>query len=168
MNAAKAGHNAIMTPNPYVYLDYYQEEPEIAPTTIGGYNTLKKTYSYNPVPDDADELAKKHIIGIQGNIWREYMQTSERTDYQAFPRAMAIAETAWTQNANKDWKNFCERMVTEFERLEVMNTKPCLNFFDVNVNTHADENAPLMLMAVNQTKHPLCTKSLSLWKEIST
>ena len=119
MNAAKAGHNAIMTPNPYVYLDYYQEEPEIAPTTIGGYNTLKKTYSYNPVPDDADELAKKHIIGIQGNIWREYMQTSERTDYQAFPRAMAIAETAWTQNANKDWKNFCERMVTEFERLKV-------------------------------------------------
>ena len=77
-----------MTPNPYVYLDYYQEEPEIAPTTIGGYNTLKKTYSYNPVPDDADELAKKHIIGIQGNIWREYMQNSERTDYQAFPRAM--------------------------------------------------------------------------------
>ena len=146
MNAAKAGHNAIMTPNPYVYLDYYQEEPEIAPTTIGGYNTLKKTYSYNPVPDDADELAKKHIIGIQGNIWREYMQTSERTDYQAFPRAMAIAETAWTQNANKDWKNFCERMVTEFERLEVMSTKPCLNFFDVNVNTHADENAPLMVL----------------------
>lgn len=64
----------------------------------------------------------------------------------SFPRAMAIAETAWTQNANKDWKNFCERMVTEFERLEVMNTKPCLNFFDVNVNTHADENAPLMVM----------------------
>ena len=135
-----------MTPNPYVYLDYYQEEPEIAPTTIGGYNTLKKTNSYNPVPDDADELAKKHIIGIQGNIWREYMQTSERTDYQAFPRAMAIAETAWTQNANKDWKNFCERMVTEFERLKVMNTQPCLNFFDVNINTHADENGPLMVL----------------------
>ena len=59
MNAAKAGHNAIMTPNPYAYLDQYQEEPEIAPVTIGGYNTLKKTYSYNPVPDDADDLVKK-------------------------------------------------------------------------------------------------------------
>ena len=118
MNAAKAGHNAIMTPNPYVYLDYYQEEPEIAPTTIGGYNTLKKTYSYNPVPDDADELAKKHIIGIQGNIWREYMQTSERTDYQAFPRAMLspkrhghktqtktgrISANEWSLNLNA-WK----------------------------------------------------------------
>lgn len=146
MNAAKSGHNAIMTPNPYVYLDYYQEEPEIAPTTIGGYNTLKKTYSYNPVSDDADELVKKHIIGIQGNIWREYMQTSESVDYQAFPRAMAIAETAWTENANKDWKNFCERMVTEFERMEVMDTKACRNFFDVNVNTHAEANGPLMVL----------------------
>ena len=68
ITAAKAGHDAIMTPSPYAYLDQYQEEPETAPTTIGGYNTLKKTYSYNPVPDDAEELIKKHIIGVQGNI----------------------------------------------------------------------------------------------------
>lgn len=58
ITAAKAGHDAIMTPSPYAYLDQYQEEPETAPTTIGGYQTLKKTYSYNPVPDDADELVK--------------------------------------------------------------------------------------------------------------
>ena len=146
LNAAKAGHNAIMTPMPYAYLDFYQEDPVIAPTTIGGYTTLKKTYSYNPVPDDADELVKKHVIGMQGNLWREYMKTSDRTDYQAFPRAMAIAETGWTLDANKDWKNFCERMVTVFERLEIMNTKPCRNFFNVNVNTHADENGPLMVL----------------------
>ena len=146
LNAAKAGHNAIMAPMPYAYLDFYQEDPEIAPTTIGGYTTLKKTYSYNPVPDDADELVKKHIIGMQGNLWREYMKTSDRVDYQAFPRAMAIAETGWTLDANKNWKSFCERMVTEFERLEVMDTKPCLNFFDVNINTHADENGPLMVL----------------------
>ena len=146
LNAAKAGHNAIMTPMPYAYLDFYQEDPAIAPTTIGGYTTLKKTYSYNPVPDDADELVKKHVIGMQGNIWREYMKNSDRTDYQAFPRAMAIAETGWTLDANKNWRNFCERMVTVFERLKVMDTKPCLNFFEVNVNTHADENGPLMVL----------------------
>lgn len=74
------------------------------------------------------------------------MKTSDRVDYQAFPRAMAIAETGWTLDANKNWKSFCERMVTEFERLEVMDTKPCLNFFDVNINTHADENGPLMVL----------------------
>lgn len=146
MNAAKAGHNAIMTPNPYAYLDHYQEEPEIAPTTIGGYNTLKKTYSYNPVPEDADSLAKKHIIGVQGNVWAEYIQNDERRDYQAFPRAVALAETGWTQNANKNWRNFCERMVTDFQRMDILNVKACRNFFDVNINTHVGESDTLKVV----------------------
>lgn len=139
MNAAKSGHDAIMTPGAYVYLDAYQEEPEIAPVTIGGYTTLKKTYSYNPVPDDADELVKQHVIGLQGNIWTEYMQDNDRRDYQAFPRAVAIAETAWTQNRNKDWNSFRNRMVEDFDRMDVAGVKACRNFFDVNINTHVDD-----------------------------
>ncbi|MEG2856379.1 family 20 glycosylhydrolase [Bacteroides sp.] len=144
ITAAKAGHNAIMTPNPYVYLDHYQEDPEFAPTTIGGYNTLKKTYSYNPVPDDADELVKKHIIGLQGNIWNEYMQNDERRDYQTFPRAIAIAETGWTENRNKNWNSFCRRMVEEFERMDIMQVKACRNFFDVNINTHVEPGSGVL------------------------
>lgn len=136
INAAKTGHNAIMTPSPYAYLDQYQEEPETAPTTIGGYNTLKKTYSYNPVPDDADELMKKHILGVQGNVWTEYMQNDERRDYQVFPRAVALAETGWTENSAKDWNNFCRRMTEVFDRMDAMNVKACRNFFDVNIHTH--------------------------------
>lgn len=135
INAAKAGHDAIMTPSQYAYLDQYQEEPEIAPATIGGYNTLKKTYSYNPVPDDADETLKQHIIGVQGNIWVEYMQNDERRDYQTFPRAIALAETGWTWNNKKDWKNFCQRMVEDFERMDIMNVKACRSFFDTYINT---------------------------------
>ena len=146
LNAAKAGHNAIMTPNPYAYLDQYQEEPEIAPVTIGGYNTLKKTYSYNPVPDDANELVKKHIIGVQGNIWTEYMPGNDNRDYQAFPRAVAIAETGWTLNANKNWNNFCQRMIEDFRRMDVKNVKACRNFFDVNINTHVDETNTLKVV----------------------
>jgi len=135
-----------MTPNPYAYLDQYQEEPEIAPVTIGGYNTLKKTYSYNPVPDDANELVKKHIIGVQGNIWTEYMPGNDNRDYQAFPRAVAIAETGWTLNANKNWNNFCQRMVEDFRRMDVKNVKACRNFFDVNINTHVDETNTLKVV----------------------
>lgn len=137
MTAAKTGHNAIMTPNPYAYLDHYQEEPEIAPITIGGYNTLKKTYSYNPVPEDADSLVKKHIIGIQANCWAEYMPTEERRDYQIFPRLLAIAETGWTPMSKKNFQSFCGRMVEGFKRLEVKGVKACLNFFDVNINTRS-------------------------------
>lgn len=84
LTAARMGHDAIMTPSGFVYLDHLQENPKIAPNTIGGYTTLKKIYSYNPVPDDASDLVKKHIIGVQANCWTEYMQTDQRRDYQIF------------------------------------------------------------------------------------
>lgn len=143
ITAANAGHDAIMTPNPYAYLDHYQEEPEIAPVTIGGYNTLKKTYSYNPVPADADSLVKEHIIGLQANCWAEYMPTEDHRDYQIFPRLIAIAETGWTPMGEKNFASFCNRMVEDFRRLEVMGVKPCRNFFDVNINTRATKNGVL-------------------------
>ena len=143
MTAAKAGHDAIMTPNPYAYLDHYQEEPEIAPVTIGGYNTLKKTYSYNPVPADADSLVKQHIIGVQANCWAEYMPTEDNRDYQIFPRLIAISETGWTPMKKKNFTSFCNRMVEDFQRLEAMGVKPCLNFFDVNINTRATQEGVL-------------------------
>ena len=143
VNAAKAGHDAIMTPNPYAYLDHYQEDPEIAPVTIGGYNTLKKTYSYNPVPTDADSLVKRHIIGLQANCWSEYMPTEDRRAYQIFPRLMAIAETGWTPMDRKDFHSFCERMEEDFERLDILGVKACRNFFDVNINTRATDSGIL-------------------------
>lgn len=140
ITAAKAGHDAIMTPSGYVYLDHYQENPMIAPNTIGGYTTLKKIYSYNPVPADAPELVQKHIIGVQANCWAEYMPTSERRDYQIFPRAVAISETAWTIDSRKDWKGFCNRMGDEFERLNTIKIAPCTNFKEVTFDTHVDKD----------------------------
>ena len=146
MNAAKQGHNAIMTPMPYMYLDFYQEDPETAPVTIGGYVTLKNTYMFNPVEDDADELVKKHIIGVQGNAWTEYMQTEERRDYQVFPKLTAIAETAWTQNSNKDWTDYCRRMEQEFDRMDILGVNACRNYFDVNVNTKVIDNELMVIL----------------------
>ncbi len=136
LNAARAGHDVVMTPSPHMYLDYYQEDPEFAPVTIGGYETLKKVYSFDPVPEDADELVKKHIIGFQGNTWSEYMYTLEKRDYQIFPRALVVAETAWTLDENKDWESFCKRLVGEFDRMDLLGVNACRNFFDVNVYTN--------------------------------
>ena len=94
LNAAKAGHNAIMAPMPYAYLDFYQEDPEIALTTIGGYTTLKKTYSYNPVPDDADELVKKAY-------YRYARQPLERIYEDFRPGRLSGLPTQW-QSRKRD------------------------------------------------------------------
>jgi hexosaminidase len=132
-------------------LDAYQENPEIAPTTIGNYTTLKKSYSYEPVPATFTPEQSAHIIGVQANVWTEYMQNDERRDYQTFPRAQAIAEVGWTQSNRKDWSDFCRRMPEEFERMDVMGVKACRNFFDVNVNTHVFADT---LKVVLETYYP--------------
>lgn len=88
---------------------------------------------------------------MQGNIWNEYMQSDERRDYQAFPRAVALAETGWTQNNRKNWNSFRSRMVEDFERMDAMNVKACRNFFDVNINTHVYDGT---LKAVLETFYP--------------
>ncbi len=108
--AAKQKHDVIMTPNKYVYLDYYQCEPEGQPLAIGGYLPLERVYSYNPMPSELTPEEQKYILGIQGNVWTEYIPTPEHMEYMAFPRAFAIAETGWTPERLKDFDDFLSRL----------------------------------------------------------
>ena len=101
---------------------------------------------FSSVGEDAAELVKKHIIGVQGNAWAEYMQTEGRRDYQIYPKLVAIAETGWTLDNNKDWTNFCERMEEEFDRLDIQEVEACRNFFDVNVNTKVVNDELLVIL----------------------
>ena len=77
--AAKQKHDVIMTPNSYVYLDYYQCEPAGEPLAIGGYLPLERVYSFNPDPESLHLRKQKHIIGFQGNVWTEYIATPSNT-----------------------------------------------------------------------------------------
>jgi hexosaminidase len=108
--AAKQNHDVIMTPNRFVYLDYYQCEPEGQPLGIGGYLTLERVYSYNPKPSELTPEEQKYILGIQGNVWTEYIPTPQHMEYMAFPRAFAIAETGWTPDNIKDFEDFLARL----------------------------------------------------------
>jgi hexosaminidase len=123
--AAKMGHDVIMTPSTYVYLDYYQSEPQGEPLAIGGYLPLEKVYSYEPLPQELDAEEQKHILGLQGNVWTEYIPTEEHLEYMAFPRAFAIAETGWTPVMKKDFEEFLARFTVLRERYDLMN----LNYF---------------------------------------
>ncbi|MDR2231775.1 MAG: family 20 glycosylhydrolase, partial [Tannerella sp.] len=118
--AAETDHYVIMTPqNDGMYLDRYEGDYKIDPVTIGGYATLDSVYKYNPVPAVLAELGKERfVIGVQCNAWSEYMYTEAQREYREFPRAIAVAETGWTQQENKDYKDFERRIANACVRLD--------------------------------------------------
>lgn len=121
IDAAKAKHDVIMTPTDFCYLDYGQGDPANEPLNIGGFLPLEKVYSYDPVPKELTADEQKYILGVQGNIWSEYLPTPASVEYMAFPRMLAIAEVAWSALANKDFADFTRRMSTNFLLLDKQN-----------------------------------------------
>jgi hexosaminidase len=119
--AAKAKHDVIMTPTDFCYLDYGQGDPQTEPLNIGNHLTIEKIYSSNPMPKELTEDEQKYILGVQGNVWTEYMKTPEKVEYMVFPRALALAEVAWSPQDTKDFKDFNNRLGYQFERLDKQN-----------------------------------------------
>ena len=119
IEAAELGHDVVMTPGNWVYLDHYQGSSKVEPVTIGGYTTLEESYGYDPVPKELEPEKAKHILGTQGNVWTEYMYTPEITEYRIYPRIIALAEVGWTTKQKKDFDNFLSRMNNQFVRLDL-------------------------------------------------
>lgn len=125
IEAAKQGHDVIMTPLTHLYLDFYQSEPEGEPLAIGGYSPLEWVYSYDPLPEELTPEEHKHVLGLQGNVWAEYIATPEHLEHMAFPRAFAIAETGWTPLMKKDFEDFMARFTALRPRYDLMK----INYF---------------------------------------
>jgi hexosaminidase len=132
--AAKAGHDAIMTPGSHVYFDYYQSDPATEPVAIGGYLTLEKVYSYEPVPEELTPGEARHILGVQGNVWTEYIPTPGQVEYMAYPRACALAEVAWSAKEQKNWPDFARRLRTHFDRLDAMKVNYARSYYDISTS----------------------------------
>ena len=109
--AVKLGHDAIMTPYTHLYLDYYQSK-DIAnePHGIGGYLPVELVYSFEPFTDDMTEEEKSHILGVQANLWTEYIATDEHLEYMLLPRMSALSEIQWCEPENKIYERFLENM----------------------------------------------------------
>lgn len=109
VQAAKLGHDAIMTPNSFFYLDYYQTlDTENEPLGIGGYLPVEKCYSYEPLAEEMTEEEAKHIIGVQANLWTEYITTPQHLEYMLLPRLAALSEVQWCNADRKSWERFLE------------------------------------------------------------
>ena len=124
ITAAKAGHDVVMTPGEFCYLDAYQDAPVSQPEAIGGYLTLEKVYSYNPVPAELSSEQRRFIKGVQANVWTEYIPTAEHAEYMIYPRLLALAEVAWTEPERKDWTRFRKSVLKETEWLQSQDYHP--------------------------------------------
>ena len=119
IEAAKQHHDVIMSPNTYLYFDYYQsKDVEQEPEAIGGYLPLERVYSYEPMPASLTPEEQKYIKGVQANHWSEYMYNTDIMEYRMYPRMLAVSEIAWTPLDKKDYKDFERRINNAYVRLD--------------------------------------------------
>jgi len=119
--AAKQNHPVVMTPGDWCYLDHYQDTSKTEPLAIGGYTPVREVYLYEPLPPQLSEAESNFILGAQGNVWTEYMKTSDHVEYMVYPRACALAEVVWSPKESRDYDNFLQRMKTHVNRLDEWN-----------------------------------------------
>ena len=129
IEAAKMNHEVIMTPNAVCYLDHYQaKDTKNEPLAIGGYTPIEEIYNYEPIPSELDKSLHKYIIGAQGNVWTEYMKTSDHVEYMVFPRILALSEVVWADNRPS---------FEDFEK-KVNDTYPILDRMNINYSQHLE------------------------------
>ena len=129
IEAAKMNHEVIMTPNAVCYLDHYQaKDTKNEPLAIGGYTPIEEIYNYEPIPSELDRSLHKYIIGAQGNVWTEYMKTSDHVEYMVFPRILALSEVVWADNRPS---------FEDFEK-KVNDTYPILDRMNINYSRHLE------------------------------
>ncbi|MCY4145299.1 MAG: beta-N-acetylhexosaminidase [Chloroflexi bacterium] len=119
--AANAGHDVVMTPNTYCYLDYYQSvDTQSEPLAIPSILPLRQVWDYVVIPPQIDKEKRHHILGGQGNIWTEYMPNSDHVEYMMFPRAIAIADVLWHHPQERDYAALVERLQRHLPSLDTL------------------------------------------------
>jgi len=139
IESAKAGHDVIMCPVSHCYFDYYQANPETSPEAIGGYTTLKKVYSFNPIPKELTQSESKFILGGQGNLWTEYVQTPELAQYRVLPRMTALSEVLWSGPGTNSYEDFYGRLMHLQDRFDNLGWTYAPGAFIVSI--HANQKS---------------------------
>jgi hexosaminidase len=115
--AANAGHDTVLSPAPDLYFDHWQSDGDLSPGRSNRLS-LEMVYKFNPVPDKIPEAQRKHLLGVQANLWAEFMRSEARVTYQAYPRVAALAEVAWSAPARINWDDFQARLEAQLPRYD--------------------------------------------------
>lgn len=135
IEAAKLGHDVVMTPTTFAYLDYQQGERTIEPPIYADLR-LTKCYSFDPVPEGVDA---RYILGGQGNLWTEQVVTLHHAEYMTWPRGWALAEDFWSPISSKNWTNFIQRVENQFLRADLEGVNYSTAIYDAIINVKGKE-----------------------------
>jgi hexosaminidase len=141
IEASNKGHEVVMSPTTYLYLDYMQSDEIMEPRVYASLR-LNKTYAYEPVSEGVNE---KMIKGIQGNLWSEQVYNYRQVQYMIWPRAFAISETAWSPAAKKNWNGFVNKVETHFKRFDAGEIKYAPSMYDPDFKVSKNEKGELVV-----------------------
>lgn len=154
IQAAKSGHDVIMTPGGYLYFDFYQADPKTQPAAIGGYTPVKRVYSYEPVPDSLTTGEKKHIIGVQANLWTEYIPNEKQVEYMLFPRVLALSEIAWSPKETRNWNDFKRRLNRHVALLQAMDVNTFPLSYEIEATMQVDTVRQTIEVTLDAERYP--------------
>ena len=157
LQAVRMGNEAIMTPNTFYYLDYYQSlDQENEPLAIGGYLPIEKCYSYEPFTANMTDEEKARVLGVQANLWTEYIATEEHLHYMLLPRMAALSEVQWCQPQTKSWERFYDSADDFCSIYDVMGYKYGTHIFDTRGDITIDrENGGVYVSLEAQGETPI-------------
>jgi hexosaminidase len=118
--AAKSNHDVVMAPGEFTYLDHYQSRSSEEPPGFGGYLPLQTVYGYEPIPSNLSESQAKHVLGLQGQLWSEFIPSAKHMEYMAWPRLCALSEVGWSNPKGRNYLEFVSRLRPHLVRLTAM------------------------------------------------
>ena len=139
IQSAQAGHEVIMCPTSHCYFDYYQASPENSPVAFGGLITLKKVYSFDPIPNELTKDQKNLVLGAQGNLWTEYVQTPQRAQQRVLPRMTALSEVLWSGPNKYSYENFYNRLSVLINRFDLLGWVHSPGSFVISIHPNYNE-----------------------------
>jgi len=139
--AARAGHDVVMCPTDYAYLNRVQSLAHDEPPGHDRMISLRKVYEFEPVPSEIDEKTAKRIIGYQANLWTEYVRTPEQVEHMLYPRLSAVAENTWSAASHRNWQSFLSRIAVQLRRIRHDGLRPADSAFAVQIEPLAADNA---------------------------
>jgi hexosaminidase len=147
--AAKMGHDVVMSPTEFVYLDYMQSDRTMEPHVYASLR-LNKVYSFDPMPAGLNNEEQKYILGAQGNLWTEQVYNFRQVEYMTWPRAFAIAEDTWSTKENKNWDDFVRRVEAQFARFNIEEVKYAPSMYDPDFIPSFTQDSTLKIELKNE------------------